>query len=132
MYSIKDHEDIYEIISSSFGLKFKAQLKNTEIFFTHFFKIHDLLKDIQYYSLCINNSKYLNFYDKNGFVLEFINFIDSELEELDNENNELLRTKLSRVDYDKYDMFLNDDRIGYLGVKLPKLRKKLEEYIELQ
>jgi len=129
-YLNKNHEKIYESLSSLLEIKFKVQLKDCEIEFSKLCKITDLISQEEYYGLVIDKRDVINFNNKNQFINEFVKFIKEKLNDLEIENKELTRNQLSGISYDKMDFFYNTERVGHLEYKLNKLIEKLEKIIE--
>jgi hypothetical protein len=129
-YLNKNHEKIYEEISTLLDIKFKVQLKNCEIEFTKICKIIDLISHGEYYSLVIDNRCVINFNNKNQFINKFVKLIKEKLNELEIENIELTRNQLSENSYDRIESFYNSERFGHLEYKLNKLIEKLEKNIK--
>ncbi|QYS87186.1 hypothetical protein JJC03_04430 [Flavobacterium oreochromis] len=124
--SSENHQKIYEKISELFNIKFKVQLKGTEIYFTHLYRAKDLINtDIEFYSVTLSNGKKITFFEKEDFLKGLIINVKDEIDLLNNEYRKLEQLEKSSAFIDDYDLYMRHEHIGYCGDKLLKLLKKL-------
>ncbi|WP_277014100.1 hypothetical protein [Flavobacterium lindanitolerans] len=123
---IKNHEKIYEKLVSILDVKFKTQLKGTEMYFKSFYSMKNLITEKEDFLLIFEAGKAIRFSNKTEFINEFIDIVRFYINSLDEEYNELLRRERKDTIINENEHFLRHEEIGYCGEKLLKLLNKLK------
>ncbi|SFN01868.1 hypothetical protein SAMN05421594_0401 [Chryseobacterium oleae] len=124
----KLHKEIYEKISSMYGIKFKAQLKDSPIEFYKFSTLNDIISDKESYLIIFANKESIKFRNKSEFLKEFMNYIYCKILELENQFNELNNREYNGMKYDKNNIFMQHEEIGNGQYKLNQILKKFETF----
>jgi hypothetical protein len=122
------HDEIYEKLSSLFNIKFKAQLKDSPIVFDNFLHVKNLITENENYVIVFHNEKsVLKFRDKNEFLTNFIDYIETKINEFQEEFEELNRfERMSMgIKYDENEVYMRHESIGHGQYKLNQIREKL-------
>lgn len=122
------HEEIYEKLSSLFNLKFKAQLKDSPIEFDNFLLVKNVvLENENYVILFRNHNDILKFRNREEFITSFINFIDIQIKQFEEEFIELQKfeSRSMGIKYDENEVYMRHERIGHGTNKLNQIREKL-------
>lgn len=122
------HEEIYEKISFLFNIKFKSQLKDSPIVFKNFLHVRNVVTETENYVIVFQYEKeVLKFKDRDEFIINFINFIDIKINELQEEFEELNRFESMSmgIKYDENEVYMRHEKIGHGTYKLNQIREKL-------
>ena len=118
--------ETYLKVESLFNIKIKAQIKNSGIFFNNLLFVKDLVREVEYYALYVNNSAF-RFENLEELYDGLIKFINEEIKEVENESenyNNLLENDLkSKKSFIASEL----DDLGYKEEKLYKLKKQIEK-----
>ncbi len=127
---IKIHDNIYDKLAVISGIKFKTQLKGTEIYFKEFYKVKDIISEEEEFLLIFDNDKSIRFSTNIDFINKFIQIIYQNKIELDIEYDQLQDMQKFNQIIDENHMFLRYEYIGYCGNRLLKLSDKLVKSIK--
>ena len=122
----KRHEDIYDKISSLYGIKFKAQLKDSPIEFKAFYHLVDVITSSECYQIIFINDERIIYSDKSDFIAEFRIYIQSKIIELQDEFEELNSREYYGMKYDENEVFNQHERIGHWQYKLNQILDKFK------
>lgn len=122
----KNHEDIYEQISSLFKIKFKAQLKDSPLEFANFCELEDIITGELSYFLILGNKESIKFKNRAEFIKEFSNYVYCKILELENQFNALNSGENHYMKFDENDIFMQHEEIGHGQYKLSQLLKKFK------
>lgn len=125
--SDKNHEAIYEKLVPIVGFKFKAHLKGTDIIFKNFYKMHNILTNVEDYLLVIEGKKSIRFSSQRDFIDGFISIIKENINELNIEYRELNHRQQNDAIIDENEMFNRHEYIGYTGERIIKFLNVLRE-----
>jgi hypothetical protein len=124
----KNHEDIYEQISSLFKIKFKAQLKDSPLEFTNFCELEDITTGELSYLLIFRNEESIKFKNRAEFIKEFSNYMYCKILEFENQFNALNSGEIHNMKFDENDIFMQHEEIGHGQYKLSQLLKKFKTF----
>ncbi|MEE1896985.1 hypothetical protein V1389_01470 [Flavobacterium rakeshii] len=131
MYQIeREHEAIYEKLVPVVGFKFKTHLKGTDIIFKSFYKMHNILTDVEDYLLVIEGQKTIRFSSQEDFIRGFISVIKECVNDLNIEYRELNHRQQHDAIIDENEMFNRQEYIGYTGERLIKFLNVLREKLK--
>lgn len=122
----KRHEDIYEKISSLYGIKFKAQLKDSPIEFKAFYNVVDVITNRECYQIIFANDESIIYSDKSDFITEFMIYIQTKIIELQDQFEELNSREYYGMKYDENEVFNQHERIGHGQYKLNQILDKFK------
>lgn len=122
------HEEIYEKLSSLFNLKFKAQLKDSQIEFNNFLLAKNVVLENENYVILFRKEKeILKFRNRNEFLSSFISFIDIKINKFEEEFKDLQKFESMSmgIKYDENEVYMRHENIGHGTTKLNRIREKL-------
>ncbi|WP_353098006.1 hypothetical protein [Empedobacter brevis] len=130
MYNINEklHNEIYEKLVSLFGIKFKVQLNNSPIEFKKLFFVKNLITDIEFYSLIFDSKTSIQFENREEFLTEFIQYLKSNVKELEEEYEYLNSLDFGAIKYDENYIYNRHEHIGHGTYKLNQIIEKLKKY----
>lgn len=124
------HEKIYETLVSILGLKFKTQLKGTDIHFQNLYQMKNLITTEQDYLLIFDDRKTIRFSNKIDFLKQLISIVNLNINVLNEEFKELQQRERNDAIIDENEIFLQHEHIGYCGDRLSKLLNKLKDFLK--
>lgn len=116
----------YLITESTFKLKIKAQIKSSGIFFNDILFVKDLVKDVEYYVLYVNNTA-IRFINLKELYLGLIEIINEEIKNVENESENYGNYMKNDLKYNKSFILSELDGLGYREQKLHKLKIQIEK-----
>lgn len=122
----KRHEDIYDKISSLYGIKFKAQLKDSPIEFKAFYHVIDVMTNSKCYQIIFGNDERIIYFEKSDFITEFMIYIQSKINGLQDQFDELNNREYDGMKYDENEVFNQHERIGHGQYKLNQILDKFK------
>ena len=122
----KLHEQIYEKISSIYGITFKTQLNGSPIEFQSFIKFNNLITDQESLLLTFVNEDSIKFKNKSEFIKEFSNYVYCKLIELEDQFKELNSREYHGIKHDENEIFLQHEEIGNGQHKLNQILEKFK------
>ena len=122
----KRHEDIYDKISSLYAIKFKAQLKDSPIEFKAFYHVVDVITTKECYQIIFRNDESIIFSDQLDFISEFMIYVQSKIDELQDQFDELNNREYDGMKYDENEVFNQNERIGHGQYKLNQILDKFK------
>ena len=125
---MKNSDAIYYTLVKQFGLKFKAQYNNSYIVFERYLHVKDVVTDQSHYALVLDQGKVIKFIDKDGFIVNFILYLEKELEGLDRQFKDLQRIEREERWHDENALFFEHEEIGHKMQKFSALLKKIESF----
>lgn len=124
------HDEIYKKLICFLGVKFKIQLKGTDIYFTSFYELKNLITSDRKMILIINDGKVIKFSTNIEFYKEMISYSKFLLEDLNMQYDELQKQIQDNLFYDENQIFILNEHIGYLGNRLNNFSSKMEELLK--
>lgn len=129
---IQNHEKIYEKLSLILKIKFKTQLKGTEIYFKSLFQMTNLISNEEHFLVILNEKKNILFSNNKEFYEEMIRIIKLNIDDLNYEYEELQNRSQNDAIIDEYQMFIRHEHIGYCGERLSKFLTKMYQLLEAE
>lgn len=126
--NLKRHEEIYEKISSLFGIKFKTQLRNSPVEFNSFYLVKNVINNKEFYSLGFSDKESIEFISKDDFIDAFINYLQSKIKAFEDEFEHLNNIDFDGFKYDENEMFMRHEHIGHGTEKLNQIIEKMKKY----
>lgn len=124
------NDEIYKKLICFLGVKFKIQLKGTDIYFTSFYELKNLITSDRKMILIINDGKVIKFSTNIEFYKEMISYSKFLLEDLNMQYDELQKQIQDNLFYDENQIFILNEHIGYLGNRLNNFSSKMEELLK--
>jgi hypothetical protein len=125
---MKTQDEIYEKISSQFGIKFKQQLKNSPIVFESFTTLNHVVTKEESFLIIFKDKESIKFKNKSELIKKFTNHLRYKILELQNQFEDLNKNKFHGMKYDENDIFMQHEEIGHGQYKLDQLLKKFEKF----
>ena len=129
---IQNHDTIYEKLILILKVKFKTQLKGTEIYFKSFYLMKNIISNDEDFLLILNDKKSIRFSSNKEFYEEMIYLIKSNIDDLNLEFQQLQNSIQDDFTIDRNQIFLRHEDIGYCEVKLSKLLTKMEQLFDFE
>lgn len=124
------HDEIYKKLTCFLGVKFKIQLKGTDIYFTSFYELKNLITSDRKMIVIINDGKVIKFSTNIEFYKEMISYSKFLLEDLNMQYDELQKQIQDNLFYDENQIFILNEHIGYLENRLNNFSSKMEELLK--
>ncbi|AQX10865.1 hypothetical protein [Elizabethkingia meningoseptica] len=126
----KLHKEIYERLSSMYGIKFKSQLKDSPIEFNSLFKFNNLITGEESFLIIFASNESIKFKNKSEFIKEFTNYVYCKILELERRFKDLNNREYYGMKYDENDVFMEYEEIGHGQTKLNQLLDKFKKLKE--
>lgn len=121
--------DVYQKVDELFKIKLKSQIKGSGLIFTKLLYVNDIVKEVSYYFLFLNDDG-ITFNTLDELFDGLTRVINKELEQIESETKHYQYHMMKDLTYDEAYIHSELDRLGYRESKLIKIIKQIEKKIE--